>query len=138
MGIRLRLGLALAVTSALILSGCSKSSTSPSATPGTVTVNVVGVLGNQAFQPNPVAVAAGNMVVFKNTTSVTHHIVLDDGSADFGDLTAGATTTGFNVTNSKALTFHCKIHPSMVGSINGQTAPDSPPCSDPYGVNCGM
>jgi len=34
---------------------------------------------------------------------------------------------------ASALNFHCTLHSSMVGSINGANAPEPPPCNDPYG-----
>ena len=139
MGIQRRSRLAVAIISTVIIWGCSKSSTSPSPSSSskTVTVSVVGSIGNQAFAPNPIAAAAGDTLVFKNANDAMHHIVLDDGSADLGDLAPGATTSGLSVKNTNQLLFHCKIHPSMVGSVNGQNAPVPPPCVDPYGVMCG-
>jgi plastocyanin len=134
----------------LALCGCGSQSSTPSSpsttnnttntntntNTNTVTANIVGSSGNQAFSPNPIAAPVGYTVVFKNNDSTTHHIVLDDGSADLGDLAPGATTSGFTVKTSSQLLFHCKIHSSMVGSLNGQMAPDPPPCSDPYGYGC--
>ena len=67
-------------------------------------------------------------MAFKNSDSTLHHVVMDDGSADLGDITPGATRsmtlkgTGGN--------FHCTIHSSMVGSINGNV-PEPPPCNTP-------
>ena len=58
---------------------------------------------------------------------------MDDGSADLGDIAPGATSRGFTVRSASAFNFHCSLHPSMVGSINGATAPESPACNDPYG-----
>ena len=58
---------------------------------------------------------------------------MDDGSADLGDIAPGATSRAFTVRSGSALTFHCTLHASMVGSINGASAPESPPCNDPYG-----
>ena len=58
---------------------------------------------------------------------------MDDGSADLGDIAPGATSRGFTVRSGSALNFHCTLHPSMVGSINGANAPEPPPCNDPYG-----
>jgi plastocyanin len=147
---RLLSGLTLAVVGALTL-GCGGGGgggtpTGPSgggsgsgggggATTQTHTVNVVGSVGNTAYQPNPVRAASGDTVMFRNNDSVLHHILMDDGSADLGDIAPGATSRGFTVRNSTALRFHCSIHPSMVGSINGETAPD-PPCVDNYGYEC--
>ena len=51
----------------------------------------------------------------------------------FGDIAPGATSRGFTVRSGSALNFHCTLHSSMVGSINGANAPDPPPCNDPYG-----
>jgi plastocyanin len=123
--------------------GSTSTPTAPSApsTPAppattTVTVNVVGSIGNAAYQPNPVRAATGDTVMFRNNDSATHRIVMDDGSADLGDVAPGATSRGFTVRNATALQFHCSLHPSMVGSINGATAPEPPPCRDPYGYDC--
>lgn len=102
---------------------------------GGVTVSVVSSVGNGAYQPNPVQAAAGTVVTFRNSDSVLHRIVLDDGSADLGDIAPGATSRAYTVRSNAAVSFHCTIHPSMVGSINGDRAPD-PPCIDDYGYAC--
>ena len=105
----------------------------PTPTTATVTVSVVGSSGNRAYQPNPVLAATGDTVMFRNNDATLHRIVMDDGSADLGDIAPGATSRGFTVRNTSALNFHCTLHPSMVGSINGASAPEPPPCNDPYG-----
>ena len=64
------------------------------------------------------------MVVWRNNDSTRHHIVLDNG-AEVGNLSPGATSAAITVTNDSAVGFHCTIHPSMVGTINGTSA--SPP-----------
>jgi hypothetical protein len=73
--------------------------------------------------------------MFRNNDTVLHRIVMDDGSADLGDIAPGAMSRGFTVRSGSALLFHCTIHPSMVGSINGEAPPD-PPCVDNYGYEC--
>jgi plastocyanin len=102
----------------------------------TLTVAIVASTGNQAYRPNPVAANAGDTVVFRNNDAAMHRIVLDDGSADLGDVAPGATSRGVTLRNANATTFHCSIHPSMVGSINGRDAPQPPPCADPQGYGC--
>jgi hypothetical protein len=73
--------------------------------------------------------------VWKNNDSTTHHIVMDNGSADLGDLAPGATTRSVTVASGA---FHGTIHPTMVGSINGPlpspvAAPIDPgPSDSPY------
>ena len=94
--------------------------------PATVTVSIVGTVGNGSYLPNPVPLAAGEQVAFRNNDTVSHRIVMDDGSVDFGTLAPGASSQARAVS---AGNFHCTTHPSMVGSINGQVAPDPPPGS---------
>ena len=83
-------------------SGYGSSSTTtttmaPSA-PGTsttasiVTVNVVAIRGAQSFSPNPATLPAGVQVVWHNVDSVTHRVVLDNGSVDTGNLAPGASS----------------------------------------------
>jgi plastocyanin len=92
---------------------------------GTVTVNIVSSSGNTAFNPDPVQVMSGNMIVFKNNTGVAHHLAMDDGSVVFGDIAAGSSSAPMALSNSGG-NYHCTIHPSMVGNINGAAAPQPP------------
>jgi plastocyanin len=111
----------------------------PPATPVTTTVSVsiVTSTGNQAFSPNPVRANAGDTVMFRNADATMHHLVLDDGSADFGDIAPGASSRGVVLRTASPLLFHCTLHATMVGSINGATAPDTPVCMpDIYGYGC--
>src|SRR2546426_11454046 len=61
---------------------------SPTPTPptGMVTINVVAISGAQSFSPNPAALPAGQTVVWQNVDSITHRVVLNDGSLDTGDI----------------------------------------------------
>ena len=105
-------------------------------TPMAVIINIVGSFGAGAFMPNPTMANMGAQIVFTNTDAVLHHIVLDDGT-DLGDVAPGQSSAPMSLTTPTA-TFHCTIHPSMVGSINGDMpAPDPyypmPPPGDYYG-----
>lgn len=143
----------LALAGALALWGCgggggsaavTPTAPTPTATPApapttgaaTVTVAIVGSSGNAAFQPNPVRANSGDTVMFRNSDNVTHHLVMDDGSADLGQVGPGAVSRGFTLRSAAASNFHCTMHTSMVGSINGATAPETPTCPDPYGYGC--
>ena len=142
-------GLAFAILGALALWGCGGSGASPTAPaasttppvtsapgPATVTVAIVGSSGNTAYRPNPIAANSGDTIVFTNNDTKLHHVVMDDGSADLGDVAPGATSRGLTLKNANASSFHCTVHSSMVGSINAQRAPTPPPCNDPYGYGC--
>jgi plastocyanin len=128
-------GSAFALGGALLMWSCGGSTSTPAApsTPTTQTptstnviVNIGSSLTASAFNPNPVPASAGDSIAFKNNDTTIHHIVLDDGSADLGDLAPGATTR--TITVKGAGNFHCTIHSSMVGAINGPI-PDAPPCT---------
>jgi len=142
MHLRVLGGATFALAAAIALWGCgggssysgSSTPTTPSpSTPApsanTVTVTIVSSSGNQAYNPNPVQVSMGDTLAFKNADVTTHHVVMDDGSADLGTIAPGATnsitlkTAGGN--------YQCTIHPSMVGSVNGKEAP-SAPCMGEY------
>ena len=119
--------LAAAVATSHCGGGGSSASMNP-ASPSTtspVTVAIVATNGNKSYVPNPVQ-TSGQAVVFKNNDAVTHHIVMDDGSADFGNLAPGVSGAARVAGGGN---FHCTIHPSMVGSINGAVAPDPMPGS---------
>jgi plastocyanin len=85
-----------------------------------VTVAIIGSAGSGSFSPNPVTAAPGSSVVWKNNDNTLHHIVLDTGT-DVGNVSPGAITRSISVTSSAVVGFHCTIHPSMVGTINGST-----------------
>ena len=146
---RYALPFSAAILGALMMWGCgggggggSAVTTPTSATPpgtsaiGTLIISIISSTGSSAFQPNPVRANAGDMVMFRNTDSTLHHLVMDDGSADLGDIALGATSRGLRLASAGAMNFHCTLHPSMVGSING-AVPDAPAeCVDFYGDPC--
>ncbi len=102
----------------------------PTPPPATnVTVTIVGSAGVKAFSPNPVMVGAGDTLIFKNSDTTMHHLVVDDGSADLGDIPPGSSK--WLTAKGSVANFHCIIHSSMVGSINGMEPPEPPPCTTP-------
>jgi plastocyanin len=118
--------------------GSSGSSGNPAAPPAPAapppaaptTINIQGNNGAQSFSPNPGTVIQGNMVVWQNMDSQTHHIVLNDGSLDTGDIAPGKSSAALRMAANGAR-YHCTIHPTMVGSINS-SAGEPPPCSGDY------
>ena len=132
-------GWALASLASVLCVSCSGSSSSPTPTPSgggsssATTIAVNGQNGTQAFSPNPAALA-GQMVAFKNNDSVTHRVVLNDGSVDTGDIAPGATSRAVLMPAS-GTNYHCSIHPGMVGAVSGSSGAP-PACTglycDPY------
>jgi plastocyanin len=121
---------------ALTLTACgggggSSNPVSPTPGGGTSTPNTItirGVNGKLSFNPNPASVPVGTTVVFKNADTVTHRIVLDDASIDTGDIAPGQTSRELQLGGVNK-SYHCTIHPSMVGSLNSADTPEPPPCT---------
>ena len=81
-------------------------------------------------KPTGVTVDSGGKVQFKNNDTVTHHIMLDDGSGQTADIPPGATSATISIGSNKS--YHCAIHPGMVGGFNGSTGDPPPNCSYQY------
>ena len=124
--------LARSIVVALVAWSCGSggSPTAPPAAVGPSTIEILGDRGGQSFTPNPASVSQGEMVMWRNTDSVVHHIVLNDGSLDSGDIAPGASSTAIRLGVNGAR-YHCTIHPGMVGSINSSGGAP-PPCVGPY------
>jgi plastocyanin len=91
----------------------SGSPTAP--TGGAITINVVAINGAMSFSPNPATIPAGQTVVWHNVDSVTHRVVLNDGSVDTGNLDPGTFSSAMTI--GAVGGYHCSIHPVMVGTL---------------------
>jgi plastocyanin len=108
----------------------SVNPTTPTGAPstsGVVTVNVVGINGSLSFSPNPATLPVGQMIVWHNVDTITHHVVFDDRSVDTGDLAPGAFSQLETIPAGRG-PYHCSIHPVMVGSVNQDVANAPAPC----------
>ena len=131
----------LLVVLGIVCAGCGGSSTSPTSpsapsspsspsSPAAATININGQNGTQAFAPNPSSFG-GQMVVFKNNDSVTHRVVLNDGSVDTGNIAPGATSQAVMMPGG-GTNYHCSIHPGMIGSASAAAGAPPPPCEGQY------
>ena len=74
---------------------------------------------NTAYAPNPVTIAAGGTVTWTNNDNTSHTSVGDGGSWNSGNIAPGAQfSRTFAATGS--YTYHCSIHPGMVGTVTVQ------------------
>jgi plastocyanin len=114
----------------------SRNPTAPTPTPTptpastATTIDIVGDRGAQSFTPNPATVALGTTFRWRNMDSTVHHIVLNDGSLDSGNIAPGASSPPLRL-DANGANYHCTIHPGMVGSIN-RSSGEPPPCEGPY------
>jgi len=63
---------------------------------------------------------------------VAHRVILDDSSVQTPDIAPGATSAPVGMGQSGATTYHCAIHPGMVGGFNGAVAEPPPNCNQAY------
>ena len=90
-----------------------------------VTIDVLFENGAQSFSPNPATLSPGQMVVWHNVDRVTHRVVLNNGSLDTGDLAPGASSRPMPLNAGGS--YHCSIHPSMVGTVMATASSGTPP-----------
>ena len=97
----------------------SPSVPSTSAPPGSTTVTISSGASTQtttAFGTNPLTIATGTTISWLNTDNTTHTSVADASQWSSGDIPPGGR---FNFTFASAgrFTYHCQIHPNMIGTI---------------------
>ena len=125
----------VAVAAAIVAPACGGgggSPTTPTSTPApnAFVITVVRQAGAQSFDPSP-ASAGGRTVVFRNADTVTHRVVLNDGSIDTGDIAPGA-SSGVVQMPTAGTNYHCSIHPAMIGKVDAQGGGPPPPCTGIY------
>jgi plastocyanin len=114
--------LATFVAFTVLAVGCGSSSPStPTPAPlADATINIVGINGSSSFAPSPTTVSVGQRVIWKNVDTRTHDIIQDANSFTTPTITAGAAADPVTMSTRGTFTYHCGIHPSMVGTITVQ------------------
>jgi plastocyanin len=113
-------------TAALVVAfaaACGSSSSSPAAPSGPaadVTIQIVGDRGNTSYNPNPTTMRVGQSVAWHNGDTIAHDSTQDSGRFQTGTLQAGATSASITMSSAGTFTYHCTIHPGMVGTITVQ------------------
>jgi plastocyanin len=84
------------------------------------TINIVGISGSSSFAPSPTTVTVGQRVIWKNVDTRSHDVVQDAGSFATPVISTGGAADPVTMTTRGTFTYHCGIHPSMVGTITVQ------------------
>jgi plastocyanin len=119
---------AIACVVVCVAAACGSSSTSPT-TPGSAgttspqgpginfTININGDRGSASYAPSPQMMTVGQVVNWHNLDSIDHTATLD-GVFDTGAIAAfSAHDNAVTMTKAGTYTYHCTIHPDMVGTI---------------------
>jgi plastocyanin len=136
------LAVALAVPLAVLNSNCGGSSQSPtgvSPTPTPVptptptptptpaptptplppmTITISGEMGSNSFSPNPANVKVGQEIHWHNADGITHTATQNGSGFDTGNLSSNATSGPITIGSAGSVSYHCAVHPSMVGTLN--------------------
>jgi plastocyanin len=117
-----RLFLLAALVAACAACSSNNSSPMPTSPSSSSTVSIVSgaaILTTTAYSPNPVVVARGTTVMWMNNDNTTHTSTADNGGWSSGAIAPGGT---FSTTMQTAgtFTYHCSIHPGMVGTVTVQ------------------
>ena len=103
----------------MIVSACGSSSpTAPgTSTAADVTVTIQGNNASNSYAPNPVTMRVGQTIAWRNADSITHTATQDGAGFNTGSVAAGATSAATMMSTAGTFTYHCTIHPGMVGSV---------------------
>lgn len=120
--VTVRLTGALVLAVALAACGGSSTPTSPTPTSSTtavadVTITITGMNGANSYSPNPGTLRVGQKVAFRNADTITHTATADNGAFDTGNIAPGATSAAITLTTAGTFGYHCRPHPSMVGTL---------------------
>jgi plastocyanin len=104
-----------------LVAGCGSSTSSSPTTPTTqaadVTIAIQGNRGNQSFSPEPATMRVGQTVAWRNADSITHNATQDSNRFATSNLSAGATSSPIAMNAAGTFTYHCTIHPGMIGTL---------------------
>ena len=107
---------------AIACGGGSSPAPAPSPTPTPTATSAVSIpkgaasLGNRAYTPDQLTVASGTTVTWMNTDSVSHTSTSDVSGWDSGIVAPGKQFS-FTFQSAGTFSYHCAIHPGMVGKI---------------------
>jgi plastocyanin len=112
--------IALAALFAIAVSACGSSTPTAPTVAADVTISIVGDRASQSYAPNPTTMRVGQTVAWKNNDTTAHDATQDASRFATGTLSAGATSTAVTMSTAGTFTYHCTIHPGMVGTITVQ------------------
>jgi plastocyanin len=83
-----------------------------------MTITINGMSGSSSYSPNPGSLVMGQQVRWKNNDSISHTATQNGGGFDTGLISPGATSSPITMTTTGTLSYHCAVHPSMVGTLS--------------------
>ena len=75
-----------------------------------------------SFSPASITVSAGDTITWTDSDAQAHTATADDGSFDTGTIAGSGGTGSATFTTAGTFPYHCKIHPTMTGTVTVQAA----------------
>ena len=81
---------------------------------------MLGDRGSSSFNPNPTTMKVGQTVAWQNTDTTAHDATQDASKFGTGTVSPGAFSSPIAMSTAGTFTYHCTIHPGMIGTITVQ------------------
>ena len=97
------------------------TTTPPSTTgggPADVVIAIVGIAGGMSYSPNPANVRVGQKVAWRNDDNIPHTSTQTGNGFDTSTIAGGATSAPIIISTAGSLSYFCRVHPAMVGTLN--------------------
>jgi plastocyanin len=82
-----------------------------------VTITIIAENGNMSFSPDPATVNVGQRVAWRNSAGAIQTATQNGGTFDTGTINSGATSGAITMTTAGSFSYHCSLHPAMVGTL---------------------
>ena len=106
--------------SAAACGSSSSNPSSPTTSSADVTIAIQGERGSQSYSPNPTTMKVGQTVAWHNNDSITHTATADTAGFNTSNVGAGSTSAPVTMSTAGTFTYHCSIHPGMIGTLTVQ------------------
>ena len=120
-----RLAAVALVAAALDCGGGGYNSTPTTTPPSTtgggtadVVIAIVGIAGGMSYSPNPANVRVGQKVAWRNDDNIAHTATQTGTGFDTSTIPGGSTSAAITITTSGSLSYFCRVHPAMLGTLN--------------------
>jgi plastocyanin len=119
---RLRLAAILALAGMISACSSGNDNSNPAGPSTSSSISIVAgasTLSTTAYNPDTIVISKGTTVTWKNNDITTHTSTDDGGMWSSGGIAPGGSFSA-TLQTAGTFTYHCTIHPGMVGTITVQ------------------
>ena len=111
--------LAFVLSAVVAIGACSPAAATSAPSTGVAPGGAAGAvqIKNFAFAPATITAAVGSSVTWTNGDTIDHTVTFDDTTVKSSDHISGGSTYQVTFTKAGTFTYHCSIHPTMLGTV---------------------